>query len=307
MSTRGEVLVVIMNSRADWAIACDRHWYRIPNEQVEKLKQRNQWLPPKWIAFYQTKVFGKKKGCAISFCSEVTAIRQVSRSELFPEEVKNAKSEKLYYKLEFDELQSLVNPIPSQRLRRITFIPTTWTKFIQAKEINDLWNESPLEDALWQELKNNGIPAERQENVKVKENHYILDFVIYCRNGTIDVETDGDTFHTDRQQVTQDNIRENDLKTMGWCTLRFNTQQVKEAMAEYCIPTIAANINRLGGLEDVVLQESLGESQPEVTHQLPLFIFPSIKLPRGSSSKQKRLARKQNRTNASNFRQLKLF
>jgi hypothetical protein len=57
MAAHGEVLIAIMNRRADWAIAQEQHWYRIPWEQVEKLKQRHQWLPPQWLAFYQTKVF----------------------------------------------------------------------------------------------------------------------------------------------------------------------------------------------------------------------------------------------------------
>ncbi len=51
-----------------------------------------------------------------------------------------------YYQLLLGNLQPLPKPILSRRLRRITFIPTTRKKFKTAIEINDLWDESPLED-----------------------------------------------------------------------------------------------------------------------------------------------------------------
>jgi hypothetical protein len=37
---------------------------------------------------------------------------------------------------------------------------------------------------------------------------------------------------------------------MGWRVLRFNTPQIMESANEYCISTVAENINRLGGLDD---------------------------------------------------------
>jgi hypothetical protein len=51
-----------------------------------------------------------------------------------------------------------------------------------------------------------------------------------------------------KEKAKQDNFRDNLLNTEGWRVLRFNTYQVKEDMSDYCIPIIAENINRLGGL-----------------------------------------------------------
>jgi len=268
MSSYGEVLIAILNNRADLEIARNHHWYRVPVDQVAKLKQREYWQP-KWLAFYQTKVFGAEAH-TVRYYAEVTAICEVHRWELFPEEAHNVKSEKRYCKLELSPLRQLSKPIMSKRLRRITFIPTTWEKFAIADEINDLWNDSPLEDQLWKEFKKLEIDAERQEHIKVKERNYFLDFAIYCVDGKINVETDGDTYHTQKEQVVQDNIRENALKTTGWRTLRFNSHQLKEQMADYCIPTIVENINRLGGLSEQGL--ILHSVQPvQVVQQLNLF------------------------------------
>jgi hypothetical protein len=132
----GEVLIAILNNQADMEIACEQHWYRIPVEQVEKLKKRHCWAP-KWLAFYQTKVFGDEAH-KILYYAEVEAVREVYRYELFPQEPRGATSEKRYCKLELSPLQSLPEPIASQQFRRVTFISTTWEKLQTAREITDL-------------------------------------------------------------------------------------------------------------------------------------------------------------------------
>ncbi|MGQ9546805.1 MAG: endonuclease domain-containing protein [Dehalococcoidia bacterium] len=266
---RGEVLVAIMNNLLDFAIARDEHWYRIPVHVVEsRLKKR--W-PPQWLAFYQTRVFGSE-AYAVNYYSRVLAIRKVFRWQLFAEQPHDEKGKQRYYKLWLSPLQRLPQPILSRRWRLIVFIPTTWQKFVNAVEINDLYDESPLEDRLWAEFKRVNINAERQEFVQVKRRNYSLDFAIYCASGKIDVETDGDTWHASPERIPLDNLRDNDLETAGWKLLRFNTFQIREAMAEYCLPTIVENINRLGGLEEqrvVLPKRSLRAQWGQ--HQLTLF------------------------------------
>jgi len=247
MGTRGEVLVAIMNNVLDMTIARDQHWYRIPVSSVEK------WLegcwPPQWLAFYQTKEFGTE-AYAVTYYTQVLDHRQVFRWQLFPNDPKDEKGLRRYYKLVLAPLRYLPRPILSRRRRRIVFIPTTLEKFTAAAEINDLYAESPLEDQLWVEFKRLEIGAERQEFVQVKKQIYALDFAIYCATGKIDVETDGDTWHATREQRKTDNVRDNALKTVGWRTFHFSTPQIKEQMEEYCVPTIVENINRLSGLDE---------------------------------------------------------
>ena len=144
MSCCGEVLIAILNNWADLEIARDQHWYRMPIDQVARLKQRKCWQP-KWLAFYQTKVFDDEAHTVRCY-AEVTAIREVYRWELFPTEPRNIKSEKRYCKLEIAPLEQLTKPIISKQFRRITFIPTTWEKFATAEEIDDLWRDSSAED-----------------------------------------------------------------------------------------------------------------------------------------------------------------
>lgn len=242
----GSVLVAIMNRQTDFRILCEQSWYRIPVSSVNKwLKQR--W-PPSWLAFYQTKTFNDE-AYAVRYYAKVREIRKVQRCDLFPGEPPNSKQSKVYYQVFLEPLQTLPQPIFSRRWRRIIFIPTTWEKFQNAVEINDLYDESPLEDRLWAEFKRLQIYAERQELVTAKGDNYFLDFAVYCMAGKLDVETDGDTWHVGKDQARADNLRDNALKTEGWRVLRFNTQQVQEQMAEYCVPTVVENINRLGGID----------------------------------------------------------
>ncbi|MCG2767894.1 MAG: endonuclease domain-containing protein [Anaerolineae bacterium] len=267
--SRGEVLVAIMNNLLDFAIARDKHWYRIPVRSANNLL-KDRW-PPRWMAFYQTKVFGEEAH-AVSYYARVLEIRQVSRWQLFPEEPYEEKSEKRYYQLILSPLERLPGPILSPRWRRIVFIPTTWLKFTRAAEINDLYDESPLEDRLWAELKRYEIAAERQFFVKAKNRQYALDFAVFCDKGKIDVETDGDTWHADPARIPLDNQRDNDLTGLGWSVLRFNGQQVRESGVEYCIPAIMKTSNRLGGIvTESIMPRTFDPDDPGGPRQLALF------------------------------------
>ncbi len=269
MPEHGQVLIAILNKLLDFNVAREQHWYRIPVSSVDKwLKDR--W-PPQWLAFYQTKVFGED-AYSINYYAPVKKIREVHRWQLFPDQPRDEKSEKRYYQIAFDDLQRLTTPILSRRRRRIIFIPTTWQKFKAATEINDLYDESPLEDLLWDELKRLRIPAERQEFIEIGERTYNLDFAVYCATGKLDIETDGDIWHANPEKAAQDNVRDNDLETGGWKLLRFSTPQIKEEMAEYCIRAIVETVNNLGGVDEGgILSRKIDLNAREGTFQPGLF------------------------------------
>lgn len=266
MSKRGEVLVAIINNKLDFAILHEQNWYRIPASSVKK------WIgerwPPRWLAFYQTMAFGVEKH-AINYFAEVLDIRQVQRWQLFPDEPRAGRGKRQYYQIFLKPIQALPKPIYSRRFRRIVFIPTTMERFVQASEINDLFDGSSLEDKLWAEFKRRGIPAERQEFVTARKNDYALDFAVYCAKGKIDVETDGDFWHANPEKAAQDNVRDHDLNTAGWKVLRFSEKQIREQAASYCVQTVVDNINLLGGVdEDKVIPRKInferGAYQPSL-------------------------------------------
>ncbi len=266
---RGEVLVAIINRPADLEIVREQGWYRIPVKSAPK-----RW-PPQWLAFYQPKVF-KDEAYSINYYGRVTQIRIACREEMFPNEPPSDRTGKQYYQVFLEHLERRERPIVSQRRRRIVFIPTTGAKFAAATEINDLYDDSPLEDALWQELKRMSIPAERQMDFSAEKARYLLDFAIYCTHGRIDIEADGDTWHADKDRIPLDNERNNALGAQGWQVLRFNGQQIREGLADYCIPKIAETINQLGGLsDDGPAPRTFHVSGKTITQQLTLFEKPA--------------------------------
>jgi len=239
------VLVAIMNNAHDFALARDKRWYRIPVSSDKWLKR--VW-PPSWLAFYQTKIFGVER-YAIRYYADVRDIRDVPRSDLFPNQPHDQKSQKIYHQLILGPLQRLPRPIISHRRRRILFIPTNGSKFLHAAEINDLYNESPLEDRLWVELKRLSVNAERQELVNLKGKRFFLDFAVYCVSGKLDVETDGDKWHHNPESAKTDNKRDNLLVSQGWKVIRFTSAQIDAEMDSFCLPTIKESIDTLHGLE----------------------------------------------------------
>ncbi len=271
MAEQDAVLVAIINNVADFMLVKEQQWYRIPVLSITD-RFRKRW-PPSWIAFYQTKIFAHE-AYAINYYARVADIRRVGRRQLFPRERENQKSNKQYYQIFLHQLQRLPKAIISRRRRRIIFIQTTWRKFINAVEINDLYDESPLEDRLWDEFRRLRINAERQELVQTGNRNYALDFAVYCEHGNIDIETDGDLWHANPQRAREDNIRDNDLKTAGWHTLRFSTNQIREEMTSYCLQTITNNINNLGGIkEDGQMSRNIHLHTGETVYQTDLFDY----------------------------------
>jgi very-short-patch-repair endonuclease len=206
-------------------------------------------MAPQWLAFYQTKVF-QQEAFSVRYFGRVRSIRKVLRGEIFPDELPNPKSDRVYYQIFLESLERRPLPIVSYRLRLIVFIATTWHKLMTAVEINDLIDDSPLEDALWSEMKKLEMRAERQFYVEQKGDSYCLDFALFCQNGKLEVETDGDKWHADPDRIPYDNRRNNALAAQGWQVLRFNTSQVREEMTEYCVPQIVKTVNKLGGMEE---------------------------------------------------------
>jgi len=122
MQERGEVLIAILNNHSDFLLASEKQWYRIPiDSQAKWLKKC--W-PPRWLAFYQTKIFGGE-AYSIRYFAKVKLIQEAYRWQLFPDEAHGPKINKSYFQVWIEPLQQLPKPIFSRRRRRLVFIPTS--------------------------------------------------------------------------------------------------------------------------------------------------------------------------------------
>jgi len=238
-------LVGIVPRKNLWDVIQKQRWYHLPVGSAPKNTGFAEYL-----GFYFPKVFGETMRYKVNYYAKVKKIDIVKRIQLFPEEKEHQRVNEDYYQFHLEKIKELPKPIPSLRLRRIVHILTSYEKLFNAEEINDLYNTSPLEEKLYLEMKKKEITAERQFYVKVGGRFYCLDFGIFCKKGNMDVECDGEKYHTLPEALTRDRERNNELTSFGWSVLRFTGKQINHTIND-CFTKIERTIGNLGGILEV--------------------------------------------------------
>ena len=158
-------------------------WYRIPQKHAPK------GLHAEYFAFYFGRRFGAEKW-AIHYFAPQLGNELTTRLALFPDQPAHPRAQEMYYKVQLGPLQKLPEPIVSLRWRRITFLHTTWDRFQDATEINDLFVDGePYVDRLYATLKEKGIQAERNYVVRERGIEYTVPLVLLCKNGRVELTT----------------------------------------------------------------------------------------------------------------------
>ncbi|NNJ08763.1 hypothetical protein EKD04_000300 [Chloroflexales bacterium ZM16-3] len=132
------VLVAVVNRVRDLDLARAEGWYRVP---LARLPAR---FAADFLAFYQTVAFGAERW-AVRYYAPVLRYQIVSRRELLPSEPDHPRAEDRYYRVEIGPLEALPLPIPARRLRRVSFISTTFGQLRRAGDVRELFH--PDEDA----------------------------------------------------------------------------------------------------------------------------------------------------------------
>ena len=247
-----DTLIALLKYPSDLTIASQHQWYRIPVRSAPQMVREKK---IRYLAFYQPKHF-KEEAFKIRWYGEVHDILVMKRKELFPEQKSHPRADEDYYRLELSALNERTQPIFCRRPRRVLFIATTLEKFQKAIEINDVFYESPLEEAFWEGLKAENIIAERQYGIELemerkKTQEFYLDFAVFSRDRNIDIECDGNTYHTDQKDVNRDKKRSNLLERHGWAVLRYPTEEIRKNL-QHCIQQVKETVNRYGGLQSAM-------------------------------------------------------
>lgn len=183
MHPEDRVLVAYVPNTTDFEIARTEGWYRIPQKHAPK------GLHAEYFAFYFGSRFGSEKW-AIHYYAQQLGHELTTRLALFPSQPDHPRANEMYYKVQLASLQKLERPIVSLRWRRITFLHTTWDRFLDATEINDLFVDGePYVDRLYATLKERGIQAERNYKIQESGEAYQVPLAILCRDGRIDLTT----------------------------------------------------------------------------------------------------------------------
>ncbi len=181
MYPEDRVLIAYVPRPSDFDIVRREGWYRIPQRFAPK------GLHAEYLAFYFGSKFGDEK-YAIHYYARRAGHELARRRDLLPDEPNHPRADDIYYKVQLDPLQKLAQPIVSLRWRRLTFVHTTWDRFQDATEINDLFIEGgPYVDRLYATLKERGIHAERDYRVAEDEPEYVVALSVPTRDGRVDV------------------------------------------------------------------------------------------------------------------------
>lgn len=181
MHPEDRVLVAVMTSPQDLVYARDEGWYRIPERHAPK------GIHADYVAFYFNRTFGEKKWAIHYFCRNL-GHELVLRRDLLPDEPEHPRADDRYFKVQLGPLEELARPIVSLHWRRVSFIHTTWDRFNDAEEINDLLLEGdPYVDRLYYALREAGLNPERNRQVSEGGVAYEADLVIPCNEGRVAV------------------------------------------------------------------------------------------------------------------------
>jgi hypothetical protein len=219
------VLVAVVNNPRDLGIVQDQGWYRIP---VSRAPAR---VAADYLAFYLTGAFGEQGHSVRSF-APVRGYHLVTRLELFPLEPEHPRAAEQYYRIDLGPMQELPTPIPSRRLRRVTFIPTTLTRLLAAHEINELWEERISADKLWLALRERGIVSDLSVTIHDGREAYRADLVVPCRDGAVAVLIDS----------------EMQVSPSGWLVLSFPENRLLSELSS-CVDEVCMAVEQRGGLQ----------------------------------------------------------
>jgi len=248
------VLVVVLNDAADLSRARDLGWYRIP------LAHAPRRVAADYLAFYQTAAFPPGERWSVRWLAPVRGYGTAARRELIPTEPDHPRADARYHRIDLGALEPLPRPIPSRRLRRITFIPTTLARLLDADEINDLWIKSSAQERLWAALKQADIEAERQYPLREDLPQYVADFALLCRNGKVAVLVDDEPRRANEMHETMppDYL----LATGNWTPLRVRRADLAADPGGWA-GRLAALVASLGGPTTVAPETTLA---PDPNH-----------------------------------------
>lgn len=154
LSSTSLILVCLLPTPRDLEIARLLGWYRVPLRTAPKV------VAVDYLAFYQPSAFGDRGG-QIEYVAEVRGHELTTRGELLKDEADHPRAREEYYKIQIGGLEKLINPIKSDKWKRITFLYTTGEYLLQAATLNDLVVDGDERHLLWRSLR------ERAENAQL--------------------------------------------------------------------------------------------------------------------------------------------
>jgi hypothetical protein len=181
MFPEDRVLIGVINRKRDLASAQAEGWYRIPQRRMPR------GINTEYIGFFLSGAFKEKNG-GIHYYAPTKGLELAYRKDLLPKEADHPRANDVYYKLQIGDLIERQPPILNPTRRPITFIYTTWDRFVSAEQISDLYTQDDyFVERIYHALRDNGVYAERTWQAEYKGAAPQLR--ILCENGSVDAST----------------------------------------------------------------------------------------------------------------------
>ena len=171
----------------DFRFAQEEGWYRVRPRGVKAFHLEGFHF--EYMAFYFPQSFGEGVQWSICYYAQLQGHELISRAELRPDQPNHPRADEMYYKLKLGPLKEKDPPIISERRRRITFIGTTWDRFVTARKIEQLTDDSDkrLVDRVYHVLQDRGVKVKHDIEVKGSDDErYTIDMLIPPQDGGID-------------------------------------------------------------------------------------------------------------------------
>lgn len=185
MFPEDRVLVGVVNRKRDLAYARDEHWYRIPQTRMPR------GVNAEYIALFLSGAVFKERSGGVHYYAERKGLELVYRRDLLPNQANHPRAGEVYYKVQIGDLIEKVPPILNPTGRVITFIHTTWDRFVHAREITDLYSTADyFVDRIYHALRSTGLTPERIWQAEYREAGRASELRILCEKGTVTASTD---------------------------------------------------------------------------------------------------------------------
>lgn len=184
MYPEDRVLVGVINRKRDLEYARDHHWYRIPQERMPR------GVYAEYLAFYLSRAFKEKNG-GIVYYAQRKGLELAYRRDLLPEEAHHPNADNVYYRVALGELVEKIPPILNPTKRPISFIYTTWDRFVHAREIRDLYSQNDYYvDRIYHALRDKGIRPQRIWEAERRDDPFAPGLRILCEKGEVLASTE---------------------------------------------------------------------------------------------------------------------
>jgi hypothetical protein len=184
------VLVGIINRKRDLDTLLKAHWYRIPQGQMQ------DGVYVEYLAFYLSGYAAKKFGApGVYYYAARQGVELTYRRDLLPDEGDNPRANEVYYKVQFSAIDGKHPPIMNPTKRPVSFIFSTWDRFVNAKTIADLYSKADYYvDRIYHALRDTQMRPMRFWDAQKKEYGFGAALRFVCEAGTLTAYTDPGNF-----------------------------------------------------------------------------------------------------------------